>query len=173
MVTVRRAVPEDAAALAELATRTFRDAYADNTDPDDMASHLSSRYSERLQHQEICNPSVEVLLAEHEGRLIAYAMIRDGEFPSCITEPSPIELWRFYVDAPWHGRGVAQTLMAAVKDAARRREARTVWLGVWEHNPKAQAFYRKCGFRVIGTQICVIGADAQTDIVMAHELTSA
>jgi GNAT superfamily N-acetyltransferase len=31
---------------------------------------------------------------------------------------SPAELWRLYVDRPWHGKGVAQTLMQSV--TARR-----------------------------------------------------
>ena len=82
----------------------------------------------------------------------------------------PVELKRFYVDKPWHGQGLARTLMEAVEHAARARGARELWLGVWERNERAQAFYRKCGFRKVGTQIFVVGTDPQTDHVMLREL---
>jgi ribosomal protein S18 acetylase RimI-like enzyme len=68
------------------------------------------------------------------------------------------------------GRGLAQALMAEVENAARRRGAHELWLGVWERNPRAQAFYRKCGFEKVGTQIFVVGDDPQTDHVMLMEL---
>ncbi len=60
--------------------------------------------------------------------------------------------------------------MAAVADAARVSGARTLWLGVWEHNPRAIAFYRKCGFEDVGTQVFVLGADHQRDLVLARPL---
>ena len=41
-----------------------------------------------------------------------------------------------------------------------------LWLGVWERNPRAQAFYRKSGFADVGSQVFLVGTDAQTDRVM-------
>jgi ribosomal protein S18 acetylase RimI-like enzyme len=81
-----------------------------------------------------------------------------------------VELGRFYVDGSWHGRGLAPRLMAVVRDAARGLGGRTLWLAVWEHNPRAIAFYGKCGFRDVGAQTFVLGADLQTDRVMAGDL---
>ena len=43
----------------------------------------------------------------------------------------------------------------------------TLWLGVWERNVRAQAFYRKQGFTVVGSQIFRLGSDPQRDLVMA------
>ncbi len=60
--------------------------------------------------------------------------------------------------------------MNAVADTARARGARELWLGVWERNERAQAFYRKCGFEKVGTQIFVVGSDPQTDHVMLRQL---
>jgi ribosomal protein S18 acetylase RimI-like enzyme len=60
--------------------------------------------------------------------------------------------------------------MAAVERAARARSARELWLGVWERNERARAFYRKCGFRPVGKQVFVVGDDPQTDDVMIKEL---
>jgi GNAT superfamily N-acetyltransferase len=77
-----------------------------------------------------------------------------------------VELWRFYVDQPFHGRGVAARLMEGAKQRARRRGAISLWLGVWERNHRAKAFYAKHGFRKVGSHVFVVGADPQTDDVM-------
>jgi ribosomal protein S18 acetylase RimI-like enzyme len=77
---------------------------------------------------------------------------------------------RFYVDRPWFGRGVAPALMAACAAEARRRGGDVLWLGVWERNARAIAFYEKCGFRRVGIQPFQLGSDRQTDYVMARPL---
>jgi ribosomal protein S18 acetylase RimI-like enzyme len=41
---------------------------------------------------------------------------------------------------------------------------------VWEHNPKAIAFYRKFGFETVGDHTFMLGLDRQRDIVMALKL---
>jgi ribosomal protein S18 acetylase RimI-like enzyme len=60
--------------------------------------------------------------------------------------------------------------MQACLDEARGAGRRTVWLGVWERNERARAFYRKWDFRDVGTQPFQLGSDAQTDVVMEREL---
>ena len=171
MWVIRRAVEADAAGLAVLAERTFRAAFeADNT-PGDMAAHVSRSYGPSLQATEIADPHRTTLVAEADGALVGYAQLRQGAAPACVTGPSPLELQRFYVDTAWHGRGLAQALMAAALEAADTAGARTVWLGVWERNPRAIAFYRKAGFAQVGAQGFLVGSDLQRDLVMARPRT--
>ena len=79
---------------------------------------------------------------------------------------------RFYVDKAHHGRGIAQTLMQEAVATARKLGATTVWLGVWERNLRAIAFYVKCGFQDVGSQPFLVGSDLQTDRVMARVISS-
>ena len=79
----------------------------------------------------------------------------------------PVEIHRLYVDRRWHGSGVAQRLMAAALGVAERGGADHVWLGVWERNPRAIAFYKKCGFTEAGQQVFLLGRDVQRDLVMS------
>lgn len=165
-LSIRRAELSDAAELAELGARTFADAFgADNT-PEDMQAHLSKSYGVRQQTEELARPDVVTLVAEHGGKLVAFAQVHRSPPPACVTEESPAELLRFYVDRPWHGRGVAQRLMAAVLEAARELGGRSLWLSVWERNPRAIAFYEKSGFRNVGTKEFWVGSDRQTDYVL-------
>lgn len=128
--------------------------------------HLARSYGLRQQTAELAHPAITTLLACADGELAGYAQLRPGLPPPCVTAAPPIELWRFYVARAWHGRGVAQALMAAAVAAARERDGAVLWLGVWERNPRAQAFYRKSGFVDVGSQVFLVGTDAQTDRVM-------
>ena len=110
------------------------------------------------------------LLAEAGGRLAGYAQLRSGPAPACVTGVDPIELMRFYVSREWHGRGVAQSLMGSIMQEAAGRGARTLWLGVWERNQRAQAFYRKAGFTDAGSHVFMVGTDPQTDRIMTRPL---
>jgi ribosomal protein S18 acetylase RimI-like enzyme len=170
LTRIRPALPSDAATLAGFAARTFRETFeADNT-PEDMALYLDASYGPERQEAELRDAAIVTLLAEDDGRLTGYCQLREGMAPDCVPGAVPIEIWRFYVDRAWQGRGVAQALMMASLEAAVERGARTVWLSVWERNVRAQAFYRKCGFEDCGAREFVLGRDRQTDRVMTRPL---
>ncbi|MGQ0736861.1 MAG: GNAT family N-acetyltransferase [Acidobacteriota bacterium] len=169
---IRPGVPEDAAALAEFAERIYRDTFAPDNHPADMDAYCAKAFSTAIQERDLKDPSIHTLVGiDDGGALVAYAQLRPGAGPA-ITGPSPIELWRFYLARALHGSGAARPLMEAVLEAARARGARTLWLGVWERNPRAQAFYRKAGFVEVGAQEFLMGNDLQTDRLMVRSLDS-
>lgn len=170
MTTIRPATPDDAASLAAFGARTFRETFAADNSPDDVALYLETTYAPALQSAELRHPGIVTLLAEDGRRLAGYAQLREGPAPECVGGPAPIEIWRFYVDRDWQGRGVAQALMLATLEAGIARGARTAWLSVWERNLRAQAFYRKCGFEDRGAREFILGRDRQTDRVMVRLL---
>lgn len=170
LTEIRRATPGDAASLAAFAALTFRDAFERDNTPEDMALYLATNYSPARQAAELVDGSIVTLVADAGDVLAGFAQLREGTAPECVTGPSPIELWRFYVARAWHGRGLAQGLMASSLEAAAKRGAGTIWLAVWERNERALAFYRKCGFEVVGDKEFILGTDRQTDRVMARSL---
>jgi GNAT superfamily N-acetyltransferase len=168
---IRDATPDDAAALAEFGARTFSETFgADNT-PEDLRLFLANTWAPELQRAEIVDPAKRTLLAvTADGTLAAFAQLHLDHAPACVRTERPLELMRFYVDRPWHGSGLARTLMASVEACARAHGARELWLGVWERNARARAFYAKCGFTRVGSQVFVVGADPQTDDVMLKRI---
>ena len=157
---IRKATDADAAALAAFGARTFAATFAAQNTPEDMEQFLRSAYGEAQQRREIADPLMTTLLCEAAGVLLGFAQLRGGD------DPSTIEILRLYVDPAHHGRGVAQSLMEACLAAARNAGARTIWLGVWERNARAIAFYEKCGFVHEGEHPFLVGSDLQTDWVM-------
>jgi ribosomal protein S18 acetylase RimI-like enzyme len=170
-VAFRPATPADAEALAGFGARTFFETFAADNTPEDMRLFLESTWHPDLQRVEILDAALDTLLAcDERGVIAGFAQVRAAQPPAGIAARNPVELKRFYVDKPWHGRGVASQLMDAVMNQTRARDAHELWLGVWERNERAQAFYRKCGFEPVGTQVFVVGTDAQTDRVMVKRL---
>ena len=138
-----------------------------------MALHVAQAYGKDQQGRELADPNVMTLLVEGGAKLVGYAQLRRGQEPSCVTGESPIELWRFYVARDWQGRGVAQELLRQVDFAAHDAGARTLWLGVWERNERAKAFYRKSKFVDVGSHVFTLGSDAQTDRILARPVVPA
>ena len=173
MPLVRRAEPTDAGALADLAEQTFREAFASVNAPEDIALHCSTRYTEEIQGQEIADPSMTTLVCEDGGRLVGFAQLRwNGRIPVGVDAIRPLEIQRLYVQQQWHGRGVAQALMEEALRLAGAGGADRAWLGVWEHNARAIAFYRKYGFVEVGEHDFMLGNDRQRDLVMARALVA-
>ncbi|HJS47734.1 MAG TPA: GNAT family N-acetyltransferase [Gemmatimonadales bacterium] len=166
--TIRIAEAGDAVPLAEFAERAFREAFGPDNRPADMDGYVAGSYGPARQAAELADPAIVTLLAEEGGALTGFVQLRHGPAPACVPGPATIEIWRFYVDRRWQGRGLAGALMDAALAAARARGGRLAWLAVWERNPRAQAFYRKCGFQVVGEQPFQLGADRQRDLVMAR-----
>ena len=111
------------------------------------------------------------LLAEVGDALAGYAQLRRaGGAPDGVPGIAPIELWRIYVDAPWHGSGLGAQLLRAAAETARGLGGDALWLSVWERNPRAIRFYDKSGMRIIGRADFLIGGEVQNDHVMAAPL---
>ena len=122
------------------------------------------------QLAEILDPGWATVVAADAGSLIAFGQLRWSETPECIPGRRPREILRLYVDKAFHGQGLAPRLMGALLERAAEAGADGVWLGVWEHNPRALAFYRKSGFREVGDHAFMLGSDLQRDILMYREL---
>jgi ribosomal protein S18 acetylase RimI-like enzyme len=169
-LTIRPAGRDDAEAVAAFGERTFRETFGPYNRAEDMDAYCTATYALERQRREIVDPARVTILAEVGDELAAYAQLREGPAPGCVTGPAPIELLRFYVDRTWHGQGLAATLMAEVIAQAKERGGRTLYLCVWERNLRAIAFYGKQGFRGVGTQLFLLGDDRQVDLVMVRPI---
>jgi ribosomal protein S18 acetylase RimI-like enzyme len=167
---VRRASIEDAKLLADLGARTFAETFAGDNSAEDMAAYLADSVSVGRLTEELTDPLSVFFVAEVEGRAAGYAKIHAGEVSGAVEGERPIELVRLYVSQEWLGRGVGPALMRRCLDEARALGFRTIWLGVWERNDRAQAFYRKWDFREVGEHIFRLGSDPQRDVVMQRAI---
>jgi GNAT superfamily N-acetyltransferase len=167
-----RALPEQAPVLAALGARTFRDTYTGAIPDAVLAPYLAAAFALEKQAAELADPRNAFWLALEGAQPVGYAKLTRSATPACVPGPAPCELQRFYIDRPWWGSGVAGQLMELVVDAARRLEAQTLWLGVWENNPRAIAFYGRSGFLDVGTLPFTLSGEVFTDRVLVRSLGS-
>ncbi|MFZ0062387.1 MAG: GNAT family N-acetyltransferase [Pyrinomonadaceae bacterium] len=168
--TIRQGTLQDAVLLAELGARTFSETFAGDNTPENMAAYLAAAFTPTQLAADLADPRCVFLIAENDGTAVGYAMLRNGTAPEQVTGERPIELVRLYVSRASLGSGVGAALMQACIEVSRQRGHETIWLGVWEHNVRAQAFYRKWNFQEVGTHVFQLGEDAQTDLVMQRKI---
>jgi ribosomal protein S18 acetylase RimI-like enzyme len=171
-VTTRRATSADADLLAELGARTFSDTFAQDNTPEDMAEYLTASFSPQILAARLADSANSFLIAEIENVPAGYAQLALTTPPLEIGGHKPIEIERIYSDKAWLGRGVGAALMSACLQRAADLGCDTIWLGVWQQNPRAIAFYKKWGFAVVGTQTFQLGRDLQSDYLMQRRVAS-
>ena len=170
MIELKPATPADAKILTELARKVFTDTFAKDNLDSDMNLYLDSAFVEAKQLAEINDSKRHSIIARMEGQPAGFYQLLKDSREECILGPAPLELLRLYVDSKWHGKGVAKALMENAIEFGRTNGFQTFWLGVWENNLRAQAFYRKFGFQVKGSHVFVLGTDPQNDLIMARDL---
>ncbi|HKV76271.1 MAG TPA: GNAT family N-acetyltransferase [Gemmatimonadales bacterium] len=167
---LRAAVPGDAAPLTELSRRTFLATYAVHNTAADMELYLAQSLTETQWRDVLERSERRVLLLEDGSALVGYAEVRQGFTPSSVQTEVPVELSRLYVSAERQGEGLGAVLMQGCIEEALARGGTGLWLGVWQKNGRAIAFYQRSGFTIVGSQIFPLGRDLQEDWVMLRPL---
>ena len=168
---IRALTMADAALFSAFAERLFRETYQDGYDPADIDDYIAHAFSPMQQTLELNEPGARVLVLEDaENGMLGYAHLRQTPPPAALAGRFALEISRFYVDRPWHGRGIARVLMSACIAEARSRGADALWLMVYQNNARAVAFYEKSGFRRSGTAQFKLGRRIDDDWVMVRSV---
>ena len=167
---IRTASQADNHLLAELGRRTFLETFGAVNSPENMAAYLAASFGPHIQAAELADPATTFLIVEAGGEALGFARLRLGAPASGASALRPLEIVRFYSRRDWIGRGLGPVLMQACLQQALALGCDLLWLDVWEHNPRAIAFYRKWGFEVTGAQAFQLGDDLQTDWIMQRRL---
>ncbi|HEY4336782.1 MAG TPA: GNAT family N-acetyltransferase [Puia sp.] len=169
-ILIRAAAPAEAELVADLARRTFIESFAQYNTAENMRIFLEEQNPKEKQMAEVGAPGRHFLLAWQGDEPVGYVSLRLCEPPAVLKEEKAIEIVQLYSDIRTIGKGVGPALMQAALDLAAQQGYDWVWLGVWEHNHRAQAFYRKWGFEKFGEHVFLVGLDAQTDHWMKKKL---
>jgi GNAT superfamily N-acetyltransferase len=170
-VTTRLATPADAALLAQLAATAFSDTFAADNTPENMALYVAAAFGEAIQRAELADTRNIFIVAELDGEVVGYAMLRDRPAPGSDDSADVIEIARLYAVKRLIGAGVGGTLMQKCLGEATARGKGTIWLGVWERNARAIAFYQRWGFADTGSLFFMLGRDRQTDRIMLRRVS--
>ena len=169
-IAIRPATSEDAAILADLGARTFRETFEPYISGPDLEAFLATAYGEAIQRAELADPSRPARILEADGMPVGFLQLRLGHREPGVPGERPVELQRIYVLRAAQGGGRGAALMAEAVEMARAWGADVLWLGVWENNLKALAFYGRTGFREVGEHIFQVGSQTDRDLILARDL---
>ena len=164
----RDATPDDAGTLARLFSDVFTETFGHLYDPADLEAFLAGHRAEHWAEQ-LRDPRFTVRIAEDGGQAVGLAKLGPLKLP--VEGPiDPIELRQLYVAARARGTGVAAGLMSWVLEEAERRGARELYLSVYTDNVRAQRFYARYGFEVVGPCVFMVGNQADADIIIKRPI---
>jgi ribosomal protein S18 acetylase RimI-like enzyme len=157
--------------LCSLGLETFNESFAKFNHPDDMLAYTSIAFHPTQVEKEFNEPGSLFFLAYVNDEVAGYARLRlSNEVNDKFPGKKLMELHRLYALEKFIGIGLGKTLMNHCLSTTRQKEIEILWLGVWEHNQRAQEFYKKLGFEYFSSHTFMMGNDAQTDILMKLNL---
>ncbi|MFC7523196.1 GNAT family N-acetyltransferase [Parapedobacter sp. GCM10030251] len=170
MMNIRKVTLAEVGPLQQIARQTFSDTFSSVNSIENIEKYLAERLSIDALKSELQNENSEFYFAEDHDRIVGYLKINVGNAQTERQEPDALEIERIYVLKEFQGKRVGQRLYQKAVEIAGEKNARYVWLGVWEENDRAIAFYKKCGFAEFDKHIFTLGTDEQTDIMMKLQL---
>jgi len=169
-IIVRSAEDRDLNILQTVAKNTFIDTYGTFNTPENMRAYLETHFSEKAIIAQLSDPEVQFFMAEQYNATIGYIKVNKGSAQTESNYPNTLEIERIYVISEFHGKGYGKLLLQKAKDVAKDDHLESVWLGVWDQNPKAIAFYERNGFSTFGVHEFLLGDDPQRDYIMKFDL---
>ncbi|MBL0047684.1 MAG: GNAT family N-acetyltransferase [Bacteroidetes bacterium] len=163
------AEPHHASELREVCMRSFFDTFNGTCTESDMEIYLTKTFPLTHIHHEISSTDCIIYLILLEDKICGYAKLAWQLIPE-MQQRQAIELERLYVLKEFIGKGLGNRLMKKCLDTAAEKKAEVIYLGVWEHNYRAQKFYKNYGFEIFGEHPFPIESTPQTDLWMKKEL---
>lgn len=167
---IRFAVAADINILAALGTTTCYEAYFELDPSADLADYCARIYSPENVRAEFEDPDSTFLIAEINDRAVGFAKLRENKPVECVDGEYAIELQRIYLLERVKRMGVGKALLDECKRIGRERGYRQIWLGVWNENKVAQAFYEKVGMTKVGTTAFNDGKNDFVNFVYASDI---
>lgn len=152
---IRDARAADIPALADLARRTWLDAFGASVSPENAATEAEEGRSE--ERFRAVGDKQTILVAEAGDALVGYVEFDDTE------------LCRLYVETALQRQGIGRALLNAALAHPRLATAERVVLQVWDENIGAIRLYESAGFHRTGTKQFTIGDEVVEDAVFELE----
>ena len=169
-IEIRVADRSDAGLLAELGRETFVRAFESQINHRDLIHYADQRFGQKQQTIELAEPGAVFFIGRHDGEVVGYAKLCASVPPPRVNASHAIELERLYLYSKWRGHGAARALMDVCLLEAQERSCDAMWLDVWDQNLRAEAFYRKYGFDIVGDRPYMVGSIEQRHLLMYREL---
>ncbi|QCR32525.1 GNAT family N-acetyltransferase [Lysinibacillus sp. SGAir0095] len=161
---------EDLQTLQEISIETFNDTFKDQNSPENMTAYLARAYDLKQLERELYNPSSQFFFVYVHNEVAGYLKINTDDAQSEGMGNESLEIERIYIKNKFQKHGLGKYLLNKAIEIGKELHKKSIWLGVWEKNENAIAFYMKMGFVQTGAHSFYMGDEEQIDIIMTKHL---
>lgn len=169
-IRTKKCTVEDLQALQEISIETFNETFKEQNSPENMKSYLESAFTLKKLEKELSNTLSQFFFVDINHEIAGYLKVNISDAQSEEMGEESLEIERIYIKSKFQRHGLGKVLLNKALDVAREQNKKNIWLGVWEKNEKAIAFYKKMGFTTIGSHTFFMGDEEQLDLIMNKTL---
>ena len=161
---------EDLQTLQEISCETFNETFKDQNSPENMSAYLEKAFNLKQLEQELSNMSSQFYFVYFQNELAGYLKVNTNDAQSEEMGNDSLEIERIYIKNKFQKHGLGKYLYSKAIEITQETNKKKIWLGVWEKNENAIAFYKKLGFVQTGAHSFYMGDEEQTDYIMTKTL---
>ena len=165
-IIIKKVTEDDLSILKEISINTFCETFSKDNKPEDTQKYIETNFTNEKLLSEIRTIGSQFFIAFFNNKLSAYLKLNTGEAQTEKQGNESLEIQRIYVLSEFQGKRIGSLLMEKSEEEAKKMNIKRIWLGVWEHNKSALAFYNKKGFKRFGEHVFMFGNEAQTDYLL-------
>ncbi|MDT8862086.1 GNAT family N-acetyltransferase [Alkalihalobacillus sp. MEB130] len=169
-IRISKCTDEDLLVLQEISMETFNDTFKDQNSPENMLAYLEKAFNAQQLEKELSHLSSQFFFVYVNNEVAGYLKLNTNDAQSEEVGNESLEIERIYIKTSFQKHGVGKYLLNQAIDIAREQNKKQIWLGVWEKNENAIAFYKKMGFVQTGAHTFYMGEEEQTDFIMSKIL---
>ncbi|QQZ09945.1 GNAT family N-acetyltransferase [Heyndrickxia vini] len=169
-IKIQTCTLEDSRTLQEISYETFNDTFKHENSPENMNAYLKRAYNLTQLEKELSNLSSQFFFVYFNTELAGYLKVNTNDAQSEEMGEDALEIERIYIKRNFQKHGLGKVLLNKALEMALESNKKKVWLGVWEKNENAIAFYKKMGFVQTGAHSFYMGDEEQTDFIMTKTL---
>jgi diamine N-acetyltransferase len=169
-IKIKQCTIENLPQLQEISCETFNETFKDQNSPENMNAYLERAFNVNRLEKELSTINSHFFFVYFNNEVGGYLKVNTQEAQSENMGEDSLEIERIYVRAKCQKLGLGKYLINKAIDIAVEQEKNKVWLGVWEKNENAIAFYKKLGFVQAGTHSFHMGDEEQIDFIMVKSL---
>lgn len=169
-LSIKKCSIEDSRELQEISYETFNETFKDNNSPENMIAYLERAFNLNQLEIELSNISSQFFFVYFNNEIAGYLKININEAQSEEMGVESLEVERIYIKSKFQKYGLGKFLLNKAIEIAMEHNKKKIWLGVWEKNENAIAFYNKMGFVQTGVHSFYMGDEEQMDFIMTKTL---
>ncbi len=169
-ISIKKCILDDLRKLQEISVETFTETFKDQNSPENLNAYLDRAFNLNQLEKELSISFSQFLFVYFNHEVAGYLKVNTNDAQSEEMGDEALEIERIYIKKIFQGHGLGKYLLNTAIETAMERDKKKIWLGVWEKNENAIAFYKKMGFVQTGSHSFYMGDEEQIDFVMTKTL---